>query len=404
MRTKADPSLIRSINADLVLRLIRDVGPISRAEVARRSRLSEPTVSDLVGSLIHHGLIREVGAGLSTGGRRPTLLRFVPDAALAVGVDLDGDGVHAGLVDLAGGIIREARLPIRSGQVGDITRTIASTVRRVMTRSASDRVKGVGIAVPGVVQPESRTISFAPSLGWENVDLTDPLKAATGLAVCIENRANAAALGEFWRGAGEGWRDLVFVTVRVGIGAGIILGGKLYRGVSGAAGEIGYMAVDRTALARRPDDFGALEAVASSRAMVERMCRAMSPQEGTRLRGGRKLTPAAILRAAEAGDRTAARVIRETVQAMGMAVANLAAVLNPDLVVIGGSLTERGGRMLEEIRAILMRLVPVPPQVIPSALGGQAVLLGGAAQVFTELHGLGPHFPSRLEMVGGGRE
>ena len=403
MLTKADPSLIRTINADLVLRLIRDAGPISRAEVARRSRLSEPAVSDLVGSLIRRGLVREEGAGSSTGGRRPTLLRFVPGAALAVGLDLDGQGVRAALVDLGGEVLQEARTSIRSGDVAHITRRIAATVRRVIPRPALDRVKGVGVGVPGVVQPASRTISFAPSLDWEQVDLTDRVKAATGLPVCIENRANSAALGEFWRGAGEGWRDLVFVTIRVGIGAGIILGGMLYRGVSGAAGEIGYMAVDRTALARRPDDFGALEAVASSRAMVERMRRAMSRREASRLRREGKLTPAAILRAADAGQRTAAQMVRESVRDLGMALANLASVLNPDLVVIGGSIAEAGGSVIQELRAIIERLVPVPPQLVPSVLGGRAVLLGGAAQVFSELYGLGQHFPSRLIMAEGSR-
>jgi hypothetical protein len=166
---KADPALIRSINADLVLRLIRDLGPISRAEIARRSCLSEPTVSDLMASLMHRGLIRKGETGNSTGGRRPTVLRFIPDAALSVGVDLDGEAVHIGLVNLVGMLIRDLHQPIRNQEVSWLSRTIVQTIKELVTRSISDRMAGIGIAVPGVIRPESRVISHAPSLGWENV-------------------------------------------------------------------------------------------------------------------------------------------------------------------------------------------------------------------------------------------
>lgn len=403
MPTKADPALIRSINADLVLRLIRDAGPISRAEIARRSCLSEPTVSDLVSSLVRRGLVREGEAGTSRGGRRPTMLRFIPDAALAIGVDIDGETIHVGLVNLAGTIIRHAHQPIRGREVDKLSRTISQTVKELVTPPIADRVTGIGIAVPGVVRPESHVVSQAPSLGWENAEIVDPMKAATGLPVCIENRANAAALGEFWRGVGEGRRDLVFITIRVGIGAGIVLNGRLYRGRSGAAGEIGYMVVDRSAAREEAGGFGPLEALASSWAMAERM-RHGTPRKADRQRSlGKRWTPTAIIQAAAAGNRRAARVVRETVEVLGLGIVNLAAVLNPDLVIIGGSITEGDSRTLDRIRAIVRRLIPVPPQIVPSALGGKASLLGGAAQVFSDLYGLGVSFPSRLTLEEGDR-
>jgi len=398
MPTKADPALIRSINADLVLRLCRDAGPISRAEIARRSRLSEPTVSEQVASLIQRGLIREAETGASTRGRRPTLLRFVPDAALAIGVDLDGEAIHVGLVDLTGALIREVRQPLRNRGVGWVSRTISSAVKQLVTRRDAGRLAGIGIAVPGVVRPESHLISHAPSLAWEDVELREPVKAATGLPTWVENRANAAALGEFWCGIGEGLRDLVFVTIRIGIGAGIVLNGEVYRGVSGAAGEIGYMVVDRTSLTQQTDGFGALEALASAWAMVARVRRTRSGGHRSPRSQCTALTPTAIIRAAASGNRRAARAVRETVEALGLAIVNLAAVLNPDLVIIGGSITEGNDQLIGEIRTVVGRLIPAPPQIMSSSLSGKAALLGAASAVFSELYGLGPRFASRLVM------
>jgi glucokinase-like ROK family protein len=378
-----DATFLRRVNKSAVLELIREQGPMSRSEIARRLRLSPATITRIVNVLLENDLVLEGGPVLSRYGRRPVLLEFNPRASLIIGVYVHQNMVAA-LSDLNGEILERRVLPSIAGEKG-VERLIAliKELHRLSER-VGPPVRGVGIGAPSIVNFEQGTVVWAPTLGWRNLPLKHRLEEALGLPVFVENEVNLIALGESWRGAGRGVRNLICVSLGAGIGAGIILNGQLYRGSHDAAGEVGYIIANRNCLGEVYDTYGCLESLAGSKSIVQRAAAHLAEGEPSLLRqqlscGPSQLTAEMVLSAARQNDSLARAALGETLDYLSIAIANLVCVLDPDRIVISGDLAEFGDLFIEPIRSRLQGALPHLPEVVLSELKTDAAVLGALA-------------------------
>jgi len=397
-----DQHLVKKINKSILLDWIRRASPVSRADLSVRTGLNKGTVSSLVRELIESGLVRELGPGPSSGGRKPILLAFDPDAGAAVGVDI---GVHhmAGvLTDLAGNvkIIRRVSLPDRSYPA--VVEQTVSLVKK-LSEDAKNRpygVVGVGVGVPGLVDADG-TVLFAPNLEWENRELRTDLADALGSEIYIDNEANLGAIAERRFGAGDpsdfcdddkrsdGPRtaapepesvEMIYISAGIGIGAGLIVNGALYRGAVGLSGEAGHMTVETEGRPCPCGNRGCWEQYASEQALIREARAVSSLREALDGRPGEELETLTEL--ARAGNADAATLFRRTGAALGVGIANLIHIFNPERVVVGNRLTLAEEWLLDAIREeVGRRTMPFHRRRVDirfSRLGVHATALGAA--------------------------
>lgn len=380
----ADLSLMRGLNEQMVLALIREEGPISRAELARRSRLSRSTVSSIVTSLLAENYVYEVGAGDSQGGRRPILLDFNYRESFAVGVDAAANSITMLLTDL------QARVLHRVSEPFDLTEGPSVCVPRIvdlfrtMVRNGgveAARVRIVGIGVPAPLNTSTARLIAPPVMpGWHEVPLRELLEQALGRPVLLENDANLGALAEQRWGAARGLLNAAYIHLgAAGIGGGLILDGKLYRGHIGSAGEIGHITIDEAGPVCRCGSNGCLEAIAGIPALLAR-----AAQLGLAVR-----TSGELVALAYAGNTIAKQIIAEFGAHLGVAVASLLNLLNPGGVVIGGELAGAGDLLLEPLRATLARrgLAVASERVVllSGSLGPDVIAMGAAGLAIQQM-------------------
>ena len=374
------PSLLRAINERTVLECVRRIGPISRAQLARETALSKPTVSQALAGLQEAGLVRE--AGRSKGGKGPTavLYQLNPRAGWVVGIDVGRNWVRAAIADVTGEFVarRDERAKVRSA------RTLISQIGEIAHGLAADagikwrQVTGATVGSPGVVHPGHEEVALAYSLpGWGRHGLVDLVQRELGTKTIFENDVNLAALGEAWRGIGQDVDPFVYLHIGTGVGLGIIFGGELYRGAGGAAGEVGYLPLAGTDVKDRESRRrGALDQAASAGGIVDaaRAAGMTGP-----------LTAEGVFASASAGDRTARRVVAHEADRVAMTIAAVSAVLDPALVILGGGI---GGNadLLEPVRARVIELSPFRPAIETSVLREEATLYGSVSMALRAAH------------------
>ena len=373
---------IRQTNRMVILSLLRQYGPCSRKEIAERTGLSQPSVSVIVRELLHDDLVREVGRGASSGGRRPVLVDINPSAHYVLGVILESDRIACAVADLSGRMVATDTIEV-STRSGDGALTLLTRVlKEVMNRSnlPSDRLLGIGVGVPGIVRPESGRVRRAPGVGWwTDVAVRDWLEKHLGIPTVVENDVNLMALGEFAQGAGRGARCLVLMYVGTGIGAGIVVEGRLFRGATNAAGEIGYLPlgpeVERIA---GETGFGVFEQQFSARAVAQFL-----DQQGWNP-GPRPV--AELLRAAK--ERPIMREYLEwLIRSWAYGIATVVSVLDPDCVLLAGDAADIGDEGVAKVRSMLTRILPEVPTIQLAELGERAGLVGAVHVVLNNQAG-----------------
>ena len=384
------PSLLRRMNSAHVLEVIRERGPISRAQLARETGLSKPTVNEVVERLLDATYVEEAAPADGLRPRRPgprgRLLRFRADLGHVVGVDIGADTALALVADLSGRILARERRAVsgqaRAGQ-DPLLREVRATARAALRAAGlgADGLRAVGVGTPGVVDPASGRITLAPQLaGWEGLALGPRLQRTFGCPVVVDNETHVSLLAETWRGAAQDVRDAVYVQVGVGIGGAVLVNGELYRGATGAAGEIGYLAGDGDGAPEH--GAGPFEWAAGARAYARLGARAAArPRAGALLRelaGGdpAAVTAQTVFAAAALGDAAAQEVVTELTRRLARGVAGFVTALNPELVIVGGGVANAGSALLEPLEAGVRALVPVPPRIELSRLGDESVALG----------------------------
>jgi glucokinase-like ROK family protein len=391
-----DATLLRKLNESAVLDLIRQDGPITRSDLSRRLHLSLPTITRIVTELIDENLVREVSAADSRGGRRPTLLELNHRANLVIGVYV-GQRMIGALADLNGQILERRSVPSLRGEAG--IAGLVALIKELHEHAASLGldVRGVGVGVPSIVTYPEGVVALTPGLGWRNVPLKERLQQALDLPVLVENEINLIALGESWRGAGQGIRNLICISLGTGIGGGLVLGGQLYRGSHNAAGEIGYLIPDTRHLGAKVNGFGTLESLADRNGLLERARNHLAAGAQSSLANlpDQEITAEAVLEAAGAGDPLARLVVSETVDYLGIAIANLACIIDPERIVLSGDLAQYAGLFVEPIRERVEGLVPAMPEIVVSELRMDAAVLGAVAVVMRETSDALYVYPSR---------
>lgn len=382
----------RDVNQLRILKLLRLNPTISRTGLAKRTGLGKATVSTLVSELIDEGVISEgdLGAQTKGAGRRPIQLCLNGDARFAIGIELTGSELIAALVDLCGNPVETRQLVVPDLSVGTAVDLMDKVVRDLIKRCPRDRVLGVGIGVPGPVDHSHSRIIQAVNLGWVDVPLAAMVDEKTNLPTSVLKRQNAGALGEYWYGVGKPKDAVLFVSVGIGIGSGIVIDGKLYQGVSGYSGEIGHMTVVPSGDRCNCGNYGCLETVASASALALRARQRIRDGEDSLLMEHTKglldtISSGMVLDAAKCGDQLASEVVTEAAVFLGIAIANAINLMNPSIVVLGGEILNESDLFIQPIRETVRRRACTPcaigVEIVPARWGVLAAAVGAAALV-----------------------
>jgi len=335
--------------------MIRTDQPLSRADLARQTGLQRSTVSLIVDELIGERWVAEGDLGQLPRGRRPRLLYLNTERARIIGINIMPHQTTIALADLSTRFRAQESIPT-SRDPGAFISVLSSHLRRLIRQHPDVAYEGIGVSVPGRVDYLAQRLVFAPNLGWQEVDLKEPLESATGLPVQIENAANACALAEVWSGPHEGLSDLTAVTVSEGIGTGIIANGHLVRGPSGAAGEFGHVCLDPQGPKCKCGARGCWEVFASNGAAIRNYGgqEPAGPGKGEEKAGKDPVTSFAdIMSLAERGDRKAGEVLDKMSRYLGLGIAMLVNGLAPSVIVIVGQVTRAWKRVGPIIQTVV---------------------------------------------------
>ncbi|MFZ5987176.1 MAG: ROK family transcriptional regulator, partial [Bacillota bacterium] len=263
---------LKRLNETEILNLIRTYRAISKAELSQITGLSPTAVGIIVSGLIEKDYIHETGVGDSNGGRRPVLYELKPHSFYSIGIDIDVDNMNAVLMDIAGNIIHEDLISMPEDiSFESVINKVGDAVKGIMARYSKnkDDFLGLGISVPGLVKSEIHKIIFAPNLNWRNISMESYLNNLPDIPVYVENEAKASAICEKWIGCCKDIENFVCINMKSGIGAGIFIDGRLYKGVGGAAGEVGHIVVEEEGPRCGCGNYGCLETVAATGWIIE---------------------------------------------------------------------------------------------------------------------------------------
>jgi glucokinase-like ROK family protein len=350
----------------------------------------------LINELLAHNFVREIGPSTSAGGRPAVSLELNPAAGNIIGLEIGVGYLNVALTDFCSGILWKRQVPVtESSSQRQIIQHAITLVRRAVQRGEQmgTRLLGVGIAIPGLVDTTTGTLVYAPNLEWHNVPLQQIFSAKFDVPVYVDNDANAAALAEHYMGAAQQVDNYISLIANVGIGAGVVLGGQVFQGVTGYAGEVGHVTVDPHGPLCHCGNRGCWERFASQSALITRAQNAIQAGQCTSLRaiteGSQRISLPAILEAAQQGDVVARHALEETGEYLGIGIANLINTFNPDLIVLGGALSLAEEFLTPVIRqTIAQRAMPDPrdvAQFVVSKFKSEACVMGGVAMVMHDI-------------------
>jgi len=371
--------------------LLREHPTTTRTDLVRLSGLSKATVSEAIGALLEQGFLNEVGKRQPGRGRSQVVLEFAPRARLVLGAQFTERGCHAVLADLRAAPIAYADRSLSGSDPAQFVEALVACVDELRLQ-ADAPIIGLGVGAPGLIDPTGREVIVSVPHSWQHVPICDMLEARLGLPVVAANRAKAAALGEYWQGehTSPAERDnLVYVFVGSGIVAGFVMGGDLYLGSGGAAGELGHVTVLPDGPVCGCGNRGCLHMLASESAIVRAVRTRARRQTGSALQQSLPMQSLGVIAlpllidAASQGDELVLETVYEAASYLGIAIANVVNLMNPSLVVIGGPVAEFGAPFIDQVRtevhqrALWDALHGV--MIVPSALGDNAGTVGAAA-------------------------
>jgi glucokinase-like ROK family protein len=398
MSATADQSLVRKFNTATVLDLLRRRAPISRAEVAARTGLNRSTISSIINGLLEDGLVQETTLQSDRIGRPGMLLELNPASGFAVGVEVGVDFISVIVTDFVAHVLwhRRASSDPADGQLKILERAFAPTQAALDDGLARGlRPLGIGVGVPGPVDWHQGILRLAPNLGWKNTPLRLMWTQRFQVPVFVENDGNAAALGEYYFGVARGIDNVVYLNnASVGLGAGVLISGKLFRGSRGYATEIGHMILDPDGELCGCGRRGCLETKVGPRAVVRRVQEALAKGDRSShlpVGGAAKeaITFAQVAEAARQGDAVALAALQDVGKYLGIGIANLMNIFNPQMVVLGGALIAAIDILLPIVERIVahyaLGLVYEDATITPSAHGTEACAMGAVALVLDDI-------------------
>lgn len=331
---KATHQQTKQHNRDLVLRTIFSKDSISRAEIARVTHLTRTTVSEVVAGLLSEGLVKEIGLGASIGGKSPILLGLVADSRYLIGLNLAQDKFIGSVVNLRGEIKETVEVPVHDGNGEKALQSVYEIIDQLIRKKLKPIV-AIGVGAPGLVNTREGIVLNAVNLAWQNLPLGELLAKRYKLPVSVLNDSQATAIGEYvYGGEHEPDENLIVVNVKHGIGAGILINGRLFQGDGGGAGEIGHVVVQENGELCRCGKHGCLETIASARAVVQQMDMDSLDE---------------VQRAFESGDIKASQTVTKAGHYLGISLANLIGTLNIQKIVLSGDMTRFGAEWLNSV-------------------------------------------------------
>jgi transcriptional regulator of PTS gene len=337
--------LMRAINRSKILENIRTVGMISRIDIARTTGLSQASITGLTADLIKEGLIIEKQSGKYKGGRRPMLLALNPEGAFVVGVNLSNSKLSVVIVNFEGTIVASHAHPLAPihHSVSEIANRVAGAVQACIWEAnfAKEQISGVGIGIPGLVDPDSGNIRFLPNYGWENVNIKELVQNKLNHPCYIDNSSNTLALAEQWFGEGKGIDNFLVVTIENGIGLGAVINGRIYRGQEGIAGEFGHMTINPEGPECRCGKKGCVEAYTGNIAIM-RDARLAANDGRWHREDPDGFTYEEMVRAAQEGVVALRQLFSRAGHILGIGLSHLITLFNPSKIIITGQGVQAG--------------------------------------------------------------
>ena len=382
---KANRDLMRDLNTNLVVNLVKTGGPISRAELARQSQLSPATITGIVGRLLRTGILSEAAVGPSRLGRPPVLLRLNQRAGYVIGIKLTEYGLTTVVTNLAADVVHsaESTTPLVGNPQAALT-AIEAAVRDALAKSGVKRkmVLGIGIGLAGIIDAATGTCVYSHILHWRDVALSEPLRRRLQIPVWVDNDVNTLAVAEKWFGAGIGLRHFLTVTVGRGVGLGVVLNGELYRGAFGGAGEFGHTIVAPGGPPCQCGRDGCLEAIVSEPVLRNQVSSLL----------GRTVSSQELVTLAAGNDPRVRTLLADAGRQLGLALANLVTLLNPERVIVCGEGTRLGPAFLEPMTSAMRKTafagVGAGMEIVVQRWGDDAWAIGAATLVLRELFSL----------------
>lgn len=382
---------VKTFNKRVILDMIRFTPEgISRADLARAANLTRSAVTPIVNNLLAEGLVHETESGLPTGGRRPILLELNPDYGYVVGIDMGATHLGLVLTDFAAHVLQELEVPfdVKVGPQAGLPQVDAALSELLIRQGlVLAQIKAIGLGVPGPIVMDAGTVSSPPIMpGWGGFPIRDHLHSLWGRPIVVGNDAEYGAVGEWAYGAGRGARNLVYLKVGSGVGAGLFLEGRIYQGTTGCAGEIGHVTMIDQGPLCNCGNRGCLEALSGGYAIARKASQAVQSGRRTQLaaRDVQQITARHVAEAARLGDLVAQQIVTESGAYLGIATASLVNLFNPDMIVVGGGISQMGDLLLEPIRkAVRERSLPPAAQAVrinAALLGRRSTSIGAVIQ------------------------
>lgn len=382
MQLRGTFQMMKSVNKSLILNKIRTNQPISRAQIAKDTKLTPPTVSNIVKELLEQEIVKESELGVSKGGRKPTMLQINSNRFYVIGVDVGPNTIDCLITDLSGNVLERSSNKLN----GELTNVQFLTKLKdilhhiIQSITEQEKIIGIGIAMHGVVDVENGISLFAPNLKLNNIPIKEELEKEFDLVVKVENDARAMALGESWFGQHGNPFSMLVVNIGSGVGAGVVVNGKLYHGANDLAGEVGHMTIDINGEICDCGNKGCLQTFATGAAIVKRANQISNEP----IKSGEE-----VYKLAKNGIQEYITILEETGRIIGIGLTNLIHIINPELIVLGGGVTKSEKFLLnpikEEIRNRGLTKNAMETKVVISSHGDDATLLGAISLVLIEL-------------------
>lgn len=376
------------MNKAIVMDLIRTSEGISRKTLADKTGLSATATGAIVGSLLDDEYIEEKGLGKSSGGRKPVILKLKPRSYYALGFDMDSHYLYTIVMDITGEVLYKKKRKIQYNYTAqEAIKTITQEYSQAISilKLEKEKILGIGVSVPGILDIVTKKIILAPNLGWSMVDLLQPLQAALNIPVYLDNESMCAASCENWLGLCKDVEDFICINIDSGIGSGLFLRGKAYGGISGSAGEVGHIPVDEGGTKCKCGNVGCLETIASINGMVAKAF------DNTKEHHETETAFEELLKNAKEGDEESLQVFNEGAISLGKAIAYLINIINPQIIVLGKRFSDYSELVIDIIRKTAQKYALTYPaskaDIVPSSFGGDSSALGAAIIPIRKLFG-----------------
>ena len=381
MKRAATSSLLREINRSAILELIRRQSPISRSQIAQTLGMSMPTVMRIIDELIEDEFAIPLDSIETTKGRPRSLIKFNSDSYVVLGVDLSGPDMVGEVATLSGAIQHEVVSPYKAAGPEEHLNRLCELVETLLKcpLPPNQRIRGIGIGAPGATIYPDGVVTWAPIFGWKDLHLKEILSSRFSLPIVVENDVKLATLGELGFGAGVGIKNMVCIMMGVGIGAGIIIDGSLHRGNQHYAGEIACMAPGIEYLGKAYDRFGPLGNLIAETAMESKARDFLNLESNSG--GPRESIVESIFNAARRTEPWAVKIIGELTDYLGLMITNVVALLDPELIILGGILAQASDLLIPPIIERIKGIVRAVPSIVGSKLHHRAVVLGAVIMI-----------------------